>query len=121
MRRVGELEDRQLLALIGLLRLVVRLDGAATAPELAAVDALAVEIGRERFSVLLEQSARELQNDEDVHLVAIGVEDPDARALIFATLFDIAAADSILAPESSLLEWLRQQWSLKPGAGPYRG
>lgn len=121
MRSVAELDEGELLVLAGLLRLLVRLDGMASAPELATVDALAVELGRDRFDELIQRAAREMPHDREVREAALRIERPEARVLIYATLFEIAASDSILQQESSLLEWLRENWRLRPEAGPYRG
>jgi uncharacterized tellurite resistance protein B-like protein len=104
MERVTGLGENELLTLAGLLRLLVRLDGMASAAELAAIDALAVELGRERFNALIRRAANELPRDEDVEQAALRIDNPDARELIFTALFEIAAADSILQQESSLLD-----------------
>ncbi len=120
MERVTELGESELLTLAGLLRLLVRLDGMASSAELAAIDSLAVELGRECFDALIQRAQRELPRDEDVEQAALRIVDPEARKLIFVALFEIAASDSILAPESSLLDWLREHWQLRPGAGPFR-
>ncbi len=120
MERVTELGEAELLTLAGLLRLLVRLDGMASAAELAAVDALSAELGHARFNALMQRVAREMPRDEDVQQAALRIDSADARELIFVALFEIAASDSILAPESSLLDWLREHWRLRPDAGPYR-
>lgn len=120
MGSLAELDDRELLALAGLLRVLVRLDGMASAAELAALDAIGDELGRDKLDSLIRRAAAELESTADVERIALEVENPGSRELIYGALFDVAASDSILQPESYLLDWLREHWHLNPAAGPYR-
>lgn len=123
--------DEQL-ALAGLLRLLVRLDGEFSEDEEVAITAAASRIGTARatddgayrdesptealgadaFWKLIDRAAIELPDDEAIRRAAIGVERPAAREAIHAVLYDVASADAVAPAELSLLDWLANEWKL---------
>jgi hypothetical protein len=124
-----------MVAMIGLLRLAIRLDRRAAPEEVAAYRAILRAAGPPREAVdgdapyreataaapeddaglaaLEARADRELASAADVQAAARAVTRPAAREAIFAALADLAAADAIDASEAELLEWLAREWSLE--------
>ncbi len=117
MTDLTELNDTEGLALVALMRLMVRLDGHFTDAERSVLDDVAEEMGRERFWQLVELTGKDYSESEQVRSAAQAVERPEARALIFAVLQDLAMSDTIGGVEGDLLSWLAESWSLRPDEG----
>jgi hypothetical protein len=132
---VERLTSAEALALAGLARLLIRMDGrftdaerealsdVATSIAVVADEAAAIEpyrggasapspIGEEALYALLDRAGEELVNDAAVRAAALRVTRQEARATIHALLFEVAASDVISAGESTLLDWLAEQWEL---------
>lgn len=133
------LTDDEQLALAGLLRVAVRLDGQFSAAERGALDTIAEELFAEEPSpeskspyrgaladasyagkspakalgTLLDRAARELPDDESVRNAARAVKRPYAREILYGAVYSVVAADTITSPEWMLLNWLEREWDLK--------
>lgn len=117
------LSEAEEVALVGLLRMLVKSDGRGSSEESAAYEkALTDCLGRKeedaskfevRLKALEAKVDKELPNDEAVRKAAVGVKGKDARDTIFAALADVAAADAIVSAEASLLEWLAAEWKIE--------
>jgi len=132
----ADLTDSELLAFCGLVRYLVRLDGqsseqervaiAQVGPNLAAVTGLVnspyreapegTDKGDERFWSMMDRAVVTLPDDASIRATALCVERPEARQEIYAALHEVAATDTINAPERSLLEWLSSEWGVGPGS-----
>jgi hypothetical protein len=118
-----QLNEKEKLALVGLMRFVVRLDGRATPEEMAAVertlrDAYASQVGdgaeaAAQIAALEARADRELRDDDAIRRAAMSVSRPEAREVIFAAVADLAAVDGINMQEGWLLDWLANEWELK--------
>jgi hypothetical protein len=117
---LAELEEHEQLALVGLLRLVVRLDGTFSDAERGALGDVAAEMGEERFWHLVDRAGANLSTDEAIRAQALQVIRPEARRRIYEVACDIASSDTIVACEQELLDWLRESWGLGRDDGPYR-
>lgn len=143
MERDVPLSDDERLAFAGLVRALVRLDGAFTEVERAAIDEIGAELLAVRASLdaspyrsrapeaeseagelaaaadamweLVARAGTELPDEEAIRRAALAVTRQDAREAIYEALFTIGAADAIDAGESTLLEWLRTSWQVEVG------
>ncbi len=127
------------LALVGLLRLMIRLDGRGTPEEAEAyrtalLQALATDdqgdvapyreapaaplIDEARLATLEERADRELSTDESVRNAALAVTRQGSRETIFAALSDVAASDGVHVAEIALLDWLADLWSIEVHEAP---
>jgi hypothetical protein len=127
------LSDSEELALVGLLRTLVRLDGRGSIEERDAYRvaletclapretttetpyrvAPATQGFDEHLAALEARADRELQDDKAVRNAALAVKRQDARETIFAALADVAAADAIAQAEGALLDWLALEWKIE--------
>ena len=125
------LTETELRALCGLLRLVVLADGAVDGIELDALDAIGHRVapkppgdtpyreakppamGPTAFRAFFGEANHELPTKEDVREAALRVTRPEAREILYALLFDVAAADGVHPNEQAILSWLEERWSLE--------
>jgi hypothetical protein len=115
-----DLDAHEQLALVGLLRLVVRLDGTFSEAERGALGDVAAEVGEQLFWDLVDRAGASLSTDEAIQEQAMKVVRPEARRRIYEVVRDVAASDSIVTSEQRLLDWLREHWSLRREDDPYR-
>ncbi len=120
MDTLADLDADEQLALGGLLRLLVRLDGAVTDAERDALDEVGSELDPGRLEAWLERAARELEDDSAVEDAARTVVRREARELIYSALLFVASSDTVSPPEAALLDWLEKQWKLADAGDPYR-
>jgi hypothetical protein len=122
--------DEQL-ALGGLLRTLIRMDGQYTPAENEALEDVLQEVLAEPQGFafrspdtsqtpqtslvweLLGRAARELPDEDSVRRAALAVTRPEARETIYSAVFTVAAADTIVDPEWRLLEWLKEIWQIR--------
>lgn len=111
--QLDELTRDEQLALVGLVRLLVRLDGSFSESEREAVDELADDLGSERFWELIDEAGTSLSESEAIRAQAQRVTRDEARLAIYDALLDLAMRDTISVEEDGLLEWLRSTWRLE--------
>ncbi|MAQ19061.1 MAG: hypothetical protein CMN30_30210 [Sandaracinus sp.] len=105
--RLNDLEENEQLALGGLVRILIRLDGSFSEAEEEHLDTVADEVGdRETLWRFISRSAQEHENDGAIRDAAMGVKRTGARELIRYVLESIARADTITVTEQTLLDWL---------------
>ena len=109
-----DLEAHEQLALGGLIRILIRLDGSFSESEEEHLNAVAEEVGdRETLWSIISRSAQEQADDGAIRDAAMGVKRTEARELIRYVLEAIARADSITITEQKLLDWLSDTaWTL---------
>lgn len=106
------LQDHEQLALGGLIRVLIRLDGSFTEEEEERLNAIADEVGgREELWRIISRSAQEHANDDAIKADAERVERPGVRRFIRDLLESVARADTIEPAELELLAWLDARWS----------
>jgi len=107
------LDDDETLALVTLARFVIRADGQVTEAELAAMMAMARDVGLARFYDAFEQSedAPPLGTDQLTE-VARFVQRPESRAFMLRHLAQLARADGIVEAEQRVLDLLEGEWRL---------
>jgi hypothetical protein len=100
------------LALAGMLRLLVRLDGKFSAEEQEALEDISIEFGQQTFWHLMDEAGRKLADDAAIREAALAVTEP-ARALVYDCLLRVAQSDTIQVRELALLDFLREKWNLE--------
>jgi len=108
-----ELTRDEQLVLLALVRLMIQQDGQFSAEEAAELQTITDELGEEDFWSLAQQAAEKMQDEAAIRHHAERVTRPAAHALIYGTLFDLAAQGSIVSDEGALLEWLQSVWQLE--------
>jgi len=111
--KLKDLDDDEALALGGLIRVLIRLDGSFSEEEEEHMDAVAAEVGdRETLWSIISRSAQELADDDAIRRKAAMVDRPEARELIRYVLESVAIADTITITEQKLLDWLdNEAWT----------
>ncbi|MBX3252239.1 MAG: hypothetical protein KF901_34015 [Myxococcales bacterium] len=105
-----ELSPDEQIALVGLVRLMVRMDGELSPAEVLAIQRLAKEIGATRFwSAMTEVQAMEM---DELSKYVLRVERLEVREWMYGVLVGIAAVDGIDVAESELLAWVMEIWGL---------
>ncbi|HJL18766.1 MAG TPA: TerB family tellurite resistance protein [Sandaracinaceae bacterium LLY-WYZ-13_1] len=116
-RSIDDLHAHEQLALGGLLRVLIRLDGRFTPAEEAQLARVGEELGgADDLRAVVARSAEVLADDAAIRDVARQVERPEARLLIREALEAVARADTIHPAEQSLLDWCDELWG--PRAAP---
>ncbi|MEM1416538.1 MAG: hypothetical protein AAGH15_16625 [Myxococcota bacterium] len=105
-----ELEPHERLALAGLVRLMVRMDGEFSPGEVIAVSELAKQLGSAEFWTMMNE-AQLLEMEELSGRVAT-VQRLPVRVWMYGVLVELAAVDGIDPAETELLDWLSETWSL---------
>lgn len=109
---IDDLEPGEQLALGGLLRVLIRLDGSFSEEEEQYIDEVAEGIGgRDALWRVISRSAQELKNDDAVRDAAKAVTRSEARGLIREVLEAVARAETIVPEEQRLLDWLDETWT----------
>lgn len=132
---IDELSRSELIALAGLLRAVIRIDGRFSEAErdaLAQVAQMVAEeregarrggdtyresnplepIGEDRLFAFLEEAGTTLADDAAIRAAALAVTRPEARSAIHAAVTFVANVDVAARRELALLDWLAREWEL---------
>ena len=108
---LSDLAPHEGLALGGLIRVLIRLDGSFSEEEERHVEDVGAELGStEQLWSLVSASAQELRSDDAIRDAAKAVERQGARLMIRGALERIALAETIEPAEQSLLDWLDEHW-----------
>jgi len=110
--QLSDLEPHERLALAGLLRFLVRMDGKLSSDEVAALATLGKELGSTLFWQTMARAQQELESADDVVEAVERVERPHVREWIYGILMGIAVVDGLSDEESELLDWLLQTWQM---------
>jgi hypothetical protein len=108
---IKDLPASDQLALAGMLRLLVRLDGKFSAEEQEALEDIALEFGQQLFWQLMDEAGRKLPDDAAIREAALGVSE-GARALVYDCVLRVAQSDTIQVRELDLLDFLRASWKM---------
>jgi hypothetical protein len=111
--RLADLTDEELLAMVGLAKLVVRADKELSNDEAGALRALAVDVGDERWQQALGEATRRFRTRSDAMFYAKNVNRAEARALIHQQMVKLSESDQVVAEEQKVLDWLAELWELK--------
>ncbi len=132
MKAVEVLTREELMALAGLLRVIVLADREVDGYELDALERVGGRVavagpagdpyraaapeamGPDAFRALFGEASRALPDAASVKAAAAAVERTEAREVIFALVFEVAAANGIVPEEQLVIDWLEQRWDLHP-------
>lgn len=113
---LDDLEDHEKLALGGLIRVLIRVDGSFSEEEEKHLDEVADAIGgREALWKVISNSAQQLANDDAIKAAAKDVERATVQRFIRVVLEEIARAETITPEEGKLLDWLDGLWTAALG------
>lgn len=109
---LDDLEPGEQLALGGLLRILIRLDGVFSEEEEKILELVAEQIGgREALWRVISRSAQEHRSDDDVRAAAKAVVRTEARVMMREVLEAVGRADTIVPEEQRLFDWLDEIWT----------
>ena len=108
---LDDMTHQEKLVLVGLARLMVRLDHEFTEEEAGALGHLIDEMGSDQFWKLIEEASG--LEDDAVRKAATEVSNEESQELIYGSLYEVAIAGSIEEGENELLDWLEETWGLE--------
>lgn len=116
---VDDLHYHEQLALGGLIRVLIRMDGHFSEAEEEQLERVAEDIGgAEALWRIIDLASEELTDDDAVRTMAQRVERPEARMLIRETLEGIAIAETIKPGEQKVLDFCDELWGPLPEGVP---
>ncbi len=105
-----ELDHGEKVALVALLGLMARLDGSASRDEITLLTRVIAELGEDAYEDVAADAAA--LDDDAIKAAATHITRPEARAVLYELLYDMAIKESIVEREAELLDWLRGEWQL---------
>lgn len=110
--RLNELEMHERTVLVAALRLAVLADHRATEREAMVIDRVARELGASEYEAALERADHDAPDGAALEALAATVTRPEAREVIYATVMEVALADSVTPGDAPLLDGLAALWGL---------
>jgi hypothetical protein len=108
-----DLSHEERLALVALLEVVLESDRAVSDGEVADIDRVVGELGRDEYQRLVSEVDRRFPTEDELKAFLPSVTRQDARELIFGTVLDTAIEDSVDPRESEVLDWLATLWNVR--------
>jgi hypothetical protein len=112
---LGDLNQDERTALVGLMKLTVMSDGNVSEEELESVEELVDAFGEGGYQSTLDAFEKRFTDVDSFKkfLKVTGAGREDARELIFGTVLEAAGAEAIEGSEAELLDWLGREWDIK--------
>ena len=110
--KLADLSAEELLAMVGLAKLVVRADKELSSDEAKALRDLASECGDEAWNVALGEAQRRFRTRSDAMFYAKNVTRSEARVAIHGAMVKLGESDEIVPEEQKVLDWLAELWEL---------
>jgi uncharacterized protein YpuA (DUF1002 family) len=108
-----DLNHEERLALVALLEMVLESDRRVADGEIAEIDRVVDELGREEYQRLVAEVDQRFPTEEELKAFLPSITRQDARDLIYGTALDTAIEDAVDSWESSLLDWLAALWNVR--------
>jgi hypothetical protein len=108
-----DLSHEERLALVALLEVVLESDRAVSDGEVADIDRVVGELGRDEYQRLVLEVDRRFPTEDELKAFLPSITRQDARELIFGTVLDTAIEDSVDPRESEFLDWLATLWNVR--------
>jgi hypothetical protein len=108
-----DLAHEERLALVALLEMVLESDHTVSDGEVADIDQVVGELGREEYQRLIDEVDRRFPTEDDLKAFLPSITRQDARDLIYGTVLDTAIADAVDPRESDVLDWLATLWNVR--------
>lgn len=110
---ISELSRNERVALVALMEAIALANDTVSEGERRQIDAVVEVLGEDEYRDLLEQADEKFTSLEDLKTTLAGIRSPEARALIFGTVWEEAVADAdINHTETELLDWLAKLWEI---------
>jgi hypothetical protein len=107
-----DLDPDEKVALVALVRFMVRMDGVFSPVEVKALTALAKEIGSAEFWTTMRDVQQRVVSADDLVQIVEQVKRREVKEWIYGVLVGIAAVDGMDDAEVQLLEWVQDTWGL---------
>jgi hypothetical protein len=107
-----DLSHEERLALVALLEVVLESDRAVSDGEVADIDQVVGELGREEYERLVVEVDQRFPTEDELRVFLPSITRQDARELIYGTVLDTAIEDAVDARESAILDWLAALWKV---------
>jgi len=107
-----DLSHEERLALVALLEVVLESDRSVSDGEVADIDRVVGELGREEYQRLVAEVDRRFPTEDDLRAFLPSITRQDAREVVYGTVLDTAVEDAVDPHESELLEWLAGLWNV---------
>ncbi len=111
-QKLEDMERHEQLAFLGLLRILVRMDGEFSREEAAAMHEVARRVGSASFWRSMAESQAIYSTPDEIFAAARAVERDEVRRFVHACLLEVASVDGIDPSEEQMLTWLRHEWGL---------
>jgi hypothetical protein len=108
-----DLSHEERLALVALLEVVLESDRAVSDGEVADIDQVVGELGREEYERLVVEVDQRFPTEDELKAFLPSITRQDARELIYGTVLDTAIEDAVDARESAMLDWLAALWNVR--------
>lgn len=109
---LADMSRDEQLVFLGLLRILVRMDGELSPEEGRAMHTIAKRVGSAAFWRGMTESQAVLQGPDQIFAAAREVDRDEVRRFVYDCLHEVAAVDGIDPSEDQMLSWLRHEWSL---------
>jgi hypothetical protein len=113
--KLADLDAEERLALVALVRFMVRMDGVFSPAEVTALTALAKEVGSAEFWATMSEVQQRVATADDMVQLTEQVRRREVQAWIYGVLLGLAAVDGVDGSEIQLLEWVQETWGLRAG------
>jgi hypothetical protein len=108
-----DLSHEERLALVALLEVVLESDRAVSDGEVADIDQVVGELGREEYERLVVEVDQRFPTEDELKAFLPSITRQDARELVYGTVLDTAIEDAVDARESAILDWLAALWNVR--------
>lgn len=112
---LSDLNDEELLVLIGFLRAVMRADGTYSDEEKGYIASLSEVFGADRFRDTMNRAYDRYPDFEALKEGAVALDREPAKQLILDACVHASAVDGVAEEETKPLGWLSRTWNLTPG------
>lgn len=109
---INELTHDERLLLVGLLEMVVNADQILSEQEDRELKRIAAEVGVEAFQAAIQEADVRFRSTDDIRQLALSIQRPEARELIFTAIQELAVSDEVTIEEMQLVNWLADLWDL---------
>ena len=93
--------------------MVLESDRAVSDGEVADIDQVVGELGREEYERLVVEVDQRFPTEDELRVFLPSITRQDARELIYGTVLDTAIEDAVDARESAILDWLAALWKVR--------
>ena len=108
-----DLNHEERLSLVALLQEVVGADSSASEAEADAIDRVVEALGEDEYQRLIDEVDSRFTDEAGFKTFLAGIGRQDARELIYGTVLETAAADTVSSSESDILDWLARTWNVR--------